>query len=80
FLNKEYTEKWYEMRGNQLLNVLKVRHFFELLSDKDLKTLEDMFPDPQELLEFSDGSKFGLFLKVFAKSPSIALKAARTLR
>jgi digeranylgeranylglycerophospholipid reductase len=76
---KEYAEKWYKERGNQLLQVLKVRRFFEKLSDKDLNDLADIFT-PETLLEFADGKKLNVFLKVFAKKPRLALMAAMVLR
>lgn len=76
---KEYADTWYEERGNQLLQVLKVRKFFEKLSDKDLNDLSEIFT-PETLLEFADGKKLEVFLKVFAKNPKLAFVAAMTLR
>jgi len=76
---KEYADKWYEKRGNQLMQVLKVRKFFEQLGDEDMEKIADIV-SPELLLEFADGKKFSAFLKVFAKSPRIALLAAKTLK
>lgn len=76
---KEYAEAWYKERGDQLLQVLKVRKFFEKLSDKELNDLADVFT-PETLLEFADGKRLTAFLKMFAKNPKIALIAAMTLR
>ncbi|MEM0372739.1 MAG: NAD(P)/FAD-dependent oxidoreductase [archaeon] len=78
FLNKHYTDAWYEKRGNQLLNVLKVRHFFEKLTDDQMESLADIFT-PETLLEFSDGKKLQVFAKAFAKQPKLMLLAAKTL-
>jgi len=78
FLNKEYTEKWYEKRGNQLLQVVKVRHFFEKLTDEQMEELDDVFNE-QELLQFSDGQKLKLFAKAFIKHPKLMLLATKTL-
>ncbi|MEM3412078.1 MAG: NAD(P)/FAD-dependent oxidoreductase [archaeon] len=75
---KEFSDKWYEERGNQLLNVLKVRKFFEKLSDDDMEALADFFT-PETLLEFSDGKKLSVFAKFFVKNPRLALLAAKTL-
>jgi len=76
---KKYADLWFEQRGNQLRDVLKVRKFFERLSDDDIEALSDFFT-PETLLEFSDGKKLSVFLKLFAKHPKIALAAAATLR
>jgi digeranylgeranylglycerophospholipid reductase len=78
---KQYYDEWRKQRGEQLSRVLKVRRFFEKLSDADMEKLYDFFVDhQQQLLEFSDGSKLSMFVKLFAKSPKIALIAASTLR
>jgi len=76
---KRYADLWFEQRGNQLKDVLKVRRFFEKLSDGDLEILADFFT-PETLLEFSDGKKLSVFLKLFAKHPKLAMTAATTLR
>lgn len=76
---KEFAERWYEVRGNQLKKTLKVRKFFEKLSDDDMEKLADILT-PEMLLDLADGRKLKAFLKVFAKSPRIALIAANTLR
>jgi digeranylgeranylglycerophospholipid reductase len=76
---KKYADLWFEQRGNQLKDVLKVRKFFEKLSDGDLEIMADFFT-PETLLEFSDGKKLSVFLKLFAKHPKIAMLAAATLR
>ncbi len=76
---KEFAEKWYEKRGNQLLQVLKVRKFFEELNDNDLEKFADILDDKQLLLDFADGKRTAAFLKFLAKAPKIALKAAKHL-
>ena len=78
FLNKEYTEKWYEKRGNQLLQVVRVRHFFEKLTDDQMEELGDIFNE-QDLLKFSDGQKLKMFAKAFIKHPRLMLLATKTL-
>lgn len=75
---KKYADEWFSVRGNQMKNVLKVRKFFEKLSDGDLEKLADVFT-PETLLEFSDGSKLAVYAKLFVKFPKIALIAAQTL-
>jgi digeranylgeranylglycerophospholipid reductase len=76
---KKYADLWFEQRGNQLKDVLKVRRFFEKLNDNDMEALADFFT-PETLLEFSDGKKLTVFLKLFAKSPKLAMVAATTLK
>ena len=76
---KKYADLWFAERGNQLKDVLKVRKFFEKLNDDDFEALAEFFT-PETLLEFSDGKKLHIFLKLFAKHPKIALIAASTLR
>ena len=73
---KQYHEEWLEKRGNQLLRVLKVRKFFEKLSDEDLEKLYDIVT-PELLLEFADGQQTKTFLKILTKTPKIALIAAK---
>ncbi len=75
---KKYADEWFEVRGNQLLQVLKVRKFFEKLSDDDMEKLGEIFT-PETLLEFSDGKKLKVFAKAFAKHPKLMLIAAKTL-
>lgn len=75
---KEYVEEWLKVRGEQLKNVVKVRRFFEKLSDDDLEYLAEVFT-PETLLEFSEGNKAASFMKLFVKHPKIALIAAKTL-
>jgi digeranylgeranylglycerophospholipid reductase len=76
---KKYADAWFEQRGNQLKDVVKVRRFFEKLSDDDLEALADFFT-PEQILEFADGRKLTTFLKLLAKNPRVALVAAMTLR
>ena len=78
FLNEHYTKVWYEKRGNNLLDVLKVRHFFEKLTDEQLEALGKIF-DEKTLLEFIDGRKLKVFAKAFAKQPKLMLLATKTL-
>ena len=78
FLNRHYTDVWYEKRGNNLLEVIKVRHFFEKLSDEQLEQLGSIF-DEKTLLQFIDGQKLKVFAKAFARQPKLMLLAAKTL-
>lgn len=76
---KKYVDKWFEVRGNQLLQVLKVRKFMEQLTDDDFEKLGDIMT-PDMLVDLSEGKKLKAFLKVFIKSPRIAMLAAKTLK
>jgi len=78
FLNENYTGPWYEKRGNQLLDVVKVRRFFEKLSDEQMEKLAEYFT-PETLLEFADGNKLQTFAKLFVKEPKLMLLATKTL-
>ncbi len=77
---KPFADEWFKERGEQLKRVLKVRKFFEKLSDDDMNYLADVFiNDTDLLLRFSDGDKFSSAVKLFAKHPKLALLAAKML-
>ena len=77
---KRYADTFFEERGNQLKRVVKVRKFFEQLTDEDMLTLAEIFAGKeQEILEFSDGAKLAAFAKLFATKPRLAMLAAKTL-
>jgi len=75
---KPYFDEWIETRGKEHLKVLKVRKFFEHLSDKDLEELADIL-DSKTLLDLAGGKKFDVFLKILTKKPDILLIATKTL-
>ncbi|RLG22002.1 NAD(P)/FAD-dependent oxidoreductase [Candidatus Micrarchaeota archaeon] len=75
---KQFYDEWMEKRGKQLLQVLKVRRFFEKLSDSDLEKLADMVT-PELLLDIADGRKAKTFIKIISKAPKIAMLAAKEL-
>lgn len=75
---RQYHDTWMDRRGKQLLQVLKVRRFFEKLSDDDLEKLAGMVT-PELLLHFADGKQFSAFMSVLKKAPKIAIIAAKEL-
>lgn len=75
----EYGERWWKQRGEQLLQVQKVRKFAESLTDKDLNKLREII-DEEGVLELVEASNLKKFLKLFKGSPKIALKAAKSFK
>jgi len=73
-----YFEDWMEKRGKEHLKVLRVRKFFEQLSDKDLEELTEIL-NPELLLDISGGKKFEALIKVLAKKPNLLLIATKSL-
>ena len=53
FLQK-YNPAWYEKRGNQLKSILKRRHLFESLNDKDLEIIVDSLTG-EDVLKIAEG-------------------------
>ncbi len=78
FLSK-FAEEWWETRGKQLLEVQKVRKFVETLSDKEFNKLREIL-DAEGVLELTEASDFSKFLKIFKKSPKIAMKAVKAFK
>ncbi|MBI1974012.1 NAD(P)/FAD-dependent oxidoreductase [Candidatus Micrarchaeota archaeon] len=76
---KGYYSRWMEIKGNRMLQVLKVRKFAEQLSDDDMEFLAGLI-DPADLLDFTTGKKFATVLKIVAQRPSLAAKALRALK
>ncbi len=75
----EFSEIWWEKRGNQLKDIQKVRNFAESLTDKDLNKLREIIGE-DEVLDLVDASNLKKFVKLFKGSPKIAMKAAKHLR
>lgn len=75
---KRYSDQWWELRGNQLVNIWKVRRFFEKLNDDDLNFVGEMLT-PQTILDFSEGKKLKTLGKMFIKRPKLLAIAAKTI-
>jgi digeranylgeranylglycerophospholipid reductase len=75
----QFYDEWYEKRGQELIKILKVRNFFERMTDDDMEALADIVT-PEILSNFSKGKQFSTFIKLLAKKPKLALLAAKTLR
>ncbi|MBS3060535.1 MAG: NAD(P)/FAD-dependent oxidoreductase [DPANN group archaeon] len=77
---KLYNDRFLEIRGNQLNRVVKVRKFFEKLSDADIESLHSFFKGKEnDVLTFSEGDKLKTFASLFARNPRLAVIAAKTL-
>ena len=77
FLSK-YNEKWWEVRGNKLQKVEKLRKVVESLSNDDLDWLVD-FLKGEDLIEFSKSLGFKKLAKILMKRPRLALLARKLL-
>lgn len=75
----EFGERWWKKRGNQLVQIQKVRKFAESLEDDELNKLREIV-DQDDVLELIEASKLKSFLKLFKGSPKIAMKAAKAFK
>ena len=75
---KKYKDAWEERRGKQMREILKVRKFFEKLSDEDIDNIASLL-DPEAVFDFTEGQKIAAYAKLFVKHPRIAMIAAKTL-
>ncbi|MEM5778218.1 MAG: NAD(P)/FAD-dependent oxidoreductase [Candidatus Aenigmatarchaeota archaeon] len=73
----KFNDLWWEKRGKHLVNVEKLREVVEKLSDKDLNDLADILK-PEDIIEFSRGSKLSVLAKALMKKPSL-IKLAKHL-
>lgn len=74
----EFNEKWWEIRGNHLKKVEKLREVVEKLSDDDLNGLVDALT-PQDIIEFSRGSKLSVLAKALMRKPRLITLARHLL-
>lgn len=74
----KYNDLWWSARGNQMRNVEKLREVFEKMSDRDFNELIDILK-PEDIVEFSHGSKLSVLAGVLAKKPHLALLARHLL-
>jgi digeranylgeranylglycerophospholipid reductase len=65
-----FNENWWEERGNLMKKVEKLREVVEKLSDDDLNGLADALK-PEDLIEFSRGSKLSVLAKVLMRKPKL---------
>ncbi len=68
-LNK-YNDDWWELRGNHLKRVEKLRETLEKLSDQDLNDLVDALK-PEDIIEFARGAKLSILAKVLMRKPRL---------
>jgi len=70
----EFNTKWWEVRGNHLSKVEKIREIMENLSDDDFNMLADTFK-PEDIVEFTRGVKLQVFAKALMKNPKLVTLA-----
>ncbi|MEM2974705.1 MAG: NAD(P)/FAD-dependent oxidoreductase [Candidatus Micrarchaeia archaeon] len=66
----EFNSKWWELRGNHLSNVEKVREVMENLNDSDFNMLAESFR-PRDIIEFTRGAKLKIFARALMKNPKL---------
>ena len=66
----KFNSLWWEERGNKMKKVEKLREVVEKLSDNDLNDLVDALK-PEDLIEFSRGSKLSVLAKVLMRKPKL---------
>ena len=77
YLSK-FNKLWWEERGNHLRNIEKLREVVEKLSDEDLNDLADALK-PEDLIEFSRGSKLSVLAKALMRKPRLVTLAKHLL-
>lgn len=66
----KFNDIWWDVRGKHLRNVEKLREVVEKLSDEDLNDLADALK-PEDLIEFSKGSKLSVLAKALMRKPKL---------
>jgi len=74
----KFNDIWWDMRGKHLRNVEKLREVVEKLSDEDLNDLADALK-PEDLIEFSRGSKLSVLAKALMRKPKLLMLAKNLL-
>lgn len=74
----KFNEIWWEKRGNHLAKVEKLREVVEKLSDNDLNDLANVLK-PEDLIEFSRGSKLAVLAKALMRKPRLISLAKHLL-
>jgi len=73
-----FNKLWWEERGNHLRNIEKLREVVEKLSDEGLNDLAVALK-PEDLIEFSKGSKLSILAKVLMRKPRLVTLAKHLL-
>jgi len=73
----KFNELWWEKRGKHLKRVEKLREVVEELSDDDLNALVEALK-PEDIIEFSRGSRLSVLAKVLMRKPRL-MKLAKHL-
>jgi digeranylgeranylglycerophospholipid reductase len=74
----KFNDLWWKKRGNHLKNVEKLREVVEKLSDNDLNDLASVLK-PEDLIEFSRGSKLSVLAKALMRKPRLITLAKHLL-
>jgi digeranylgeranylglycerophospholipid reductase len=74
----KYNDDWWELRGNHLKRVEKLRETLEKLSDQDLNDLVDALK-PEDIIEFARGAKLSILAKVLMRKPRLIAIAKHLL-
>jgi digeranylgeranylglycerophospholipid reductase len=74
----KYNDDWWELRGNHLKRVERLRETLEKLSDQDLDDLVDALK-PDDIIEFARGAKLSVLAKVLMRKPRLIAIAKHLL-
>lgn len=74
----KFNKLWWEERGGKMRNIEKLREVVEKLSDNDLNDLADALK-PEDLIEFSRGSKLSILAKALMRKPRLITLAKHLL-
>lgn len=74
----KYNNDWWEVRGEHLKRVEKLRETMEKLPDHDLNDLVDALK-PEDIIEFARGAKLAVLAKVLMRKPRLVAIARHLL-
>jgi digeranylgeranylglycerophospholipid reductase len=74
----KFNKLWWEKRGKHLRNVEKLREVVEKLSDDELNDLVNVLK-PEDIIEFSRGSKLSVLAKALMRKPKLVALARHLL-
>jgi digeranylgeranylglycerophospholipid reductase len=74
----KFNDNWWELRGEHLKRVEKLRETMEKLSDADLNDLVDALK-PEDIIEFARGAKLSVLAKVLMRKPRLVTIARHLL-
>jgi len=73
-----FNTRWWDVRGNLMRNVEKVREVFEKMTDDDFNMLADVL-NAEDIFDIAHGSKLTVLAKAMMRKPSMIMLARHLL-